>query len=69
MVQAPGKCAALPADGSCAFEDIYMEVDGKPVAAPQWESVIGKAVGCARAFLARDYMRFHGSYRVSNNGD
>lgn len=33
----PSSCDAFPPNGSCVFEDIYVEVEGKAVT-PQWEA-------------------------------
>lgn len=35
----PRTCRAYPTSGEMAFEDIYVEVDYKPVAAPSWQAL------------------------------
>eukprot|EP00937_MAST-01D_sp_MAST-1D-sp2_P003109 g3109.t1 len=35
----PRNCDAYPTDGSMSFDDIYVEVDGKAVANPQWQAL------------------------------
>ena len=35
----PTKCAALPTNGVCTFENIYLEVEGQQVKSPQWQAV------------------------------
>jgi len=34
----PRTCRAYPTDGEMSFDNIYVEVDGKAVAAPAWEA-------------------------------
>ena len=35
----PERCKAYPTDGQMSFENIYVEVDGKPVTSPTWQAL------------------------------
>merc|ERR1711907_191702 len=45
LEHAPETCDAYPPSGVCTFQDIAMEVDGKP-ATPEWKSVQGASYMC-----------------------
>ena len=52
LEHAPKQCDQLPTSGSCVFEEIYLEVEGKP-AIPKWESVVGKSATCSSKTAVR----------------
>ena len=35
----PSRCKAYPTSGEMSFENIYVEVDGQPVASPKWAAL------------------------------